>query len=60
MARVYIPELYTGRVQAFLKQMDALYPDPLRPLRLLDLGGGAGLLGIEFTKRFPNSRAVVF
>ncbi len=60
MARVSIPELYTGRVQAFLKQMEALYPDPLRPLRLLDLGGGAGLLGIEFTKRFPNSRAVVF
>lgn len=60
MARVSIPELYTGRVQAFLKQMAALYPDPLRPLRLLDLGGGTGILGIEFTKQFPNSRAVIF
>ncbi len=60
MARVAIPELYAGRVQSFLKQMEALYPDSLRPLRLLDLGGGAGILGIEFTKCFPNSRAVIF
>ncbi len=60
LARVSIPEMYTGRLQVFLGQMSKLYPDPKTPLRLLDLGGGTGILAIEFTKHFPNSTATVF
>ncbi|WP_349946092.1 methyltransferase domain-containing protein [Lacrimispora sp. BS-2] len=60
MARVTIPELYTGRVQAFLNQMTKLYPDTERPLHLLDLGGGTGILAIEFAKKFTNSKATIF
>jgi len=60
MARVSIPELYTGRLQAFLGQMAKLYSDPQRPLHLLDLGGGTGVLAIEFVKNFPNSKATIF
>lgn len=60
LARAAIPEMYTGRVQAFLDKMKFVYPDADRPLRLLDLGGGTGILAIEFAKHFPNSRATVF
>lgn len=60
MARVIVPEFYTGRVQAFLNQMIKLYPDTKRPLHLLDLGGGTGILAIEFVKQFANSRATIF
>ncbi len=60
MARVTVPELYTGRVQAFLNQMMKLYPDTEHPLHLLDLGGGTGILAIEFAKKFTNSRAKIF
>lgn len=61
LAKLAVPEMYaTGRVEAFLKKMDALYPERNRPLRLLDLGGGAGIMAIEFAKRFPRGSAVVF
>lgn len=60
MARVSIPEMYTGRLQAFLNQMRKLYPDSKRPLHILDLGGGTGILSIEFVKNFPNSKATIF
>lgn len=60
LARVTIPELYTGRVQAFLNQMLKLYPDTKCPLHLLDVGGGTGILAIEFAKQFANSKATVF
>ncbi len=60
MARVSVPEMYAGRLQSFLGQMMKLYPDPQRPLHILDLGGGTGILAIEFTKHFPNSRATIF
>lgn len=60
LARVSIPEMYAGRVQAFLEKMKGIYPDCSRPLRILDLGGGTGILAIEFVKYFKDSRAVVF
>lgn len=60
LARAAIPEMYTGRVQAFLDKMKSVYPDSSRPLHLLDLGGGTGILAIEFAKHFPNSKATVF
>ena len=60
LARVTIPEMYAGRVQSFIEGMQGLYPDKNKKLRILDLGGGTGILAIEFSKHFPNSRAVVF
>lgn len=60
MARVSVPEMYTGRLQAFLNQMAKLYPDSEHPLHILDLGGGTGILAIEFVKHFPNSKATIF
>lgn len=60
LAKMVIPEMYTGRVQAFIKEMKKLFPNPQKPLRILDLGGGTGILSIEFTKHFPKSKAFVF
>ena len=60
LARVTIPEMYAGRVQSFIEGMQEIYPDKDRQLRILDLGGGTGILAIEFSKHFPNSQAVVF
>ncbi|WP_154666675.1 methyltransferase domain-containing protein [Intestinimonas massiliensis (ex Afouda et al. 2020)] len=60
LARVTIPEMYAGRVQSFIEGMQGLYPDKNKQLRILDLGGGTGILAIEFSKHFPNSSAVVF
>lgn len=60
LARVTVPEMYAGRVQSFISEAKKLYPDPYRPLRVLDLGGGTGILSIEFVKCFPKSKAVVF
>jgi len=60
MARVTAPEMYSGRVQTFIKEMIKLYPDTGSPVHILDLGGGTGILSIEFAKNFPNSRATIF
>ncbi|MFT4104929.1 MAG: methyltransferase [Lacrimispora sp.] len=60
LAKVSIPEMYTGRVQVFIGEMEQLYPDRKRPLHILDLGGGTGILSIEFARHFPNSKATVF
>ncbi len=60
LAKVSIPEMYTGRVQAFIGEMEQLYPDRNRPLHILDLGGGTGILSIEFVRHFPHSKATVF
>ncbi|MVB12272.1 O-methyltransferase domain protein [Caprobacter fermentans] len=60
LAKASIPEMYTGRVQSFLEEMQKLFPNPKRPLRILDLGGGTGILAIEFVKHFPGSKATVF
>lgn len=60
MAKVSIPEMYAGRVQVFISEMEKLYTDCNRPLHILDLGGGTGILAIEFAKRFPNSKATIF
>ena len=60
MARVTAPEMYSGRVQTFIKEMIKLYPDTGSPVHVLDLGGGTGILSIELAKNFPNSRATIF
>lgn len=60
LARMAVPEMYAGRVQAFADEMGKLFPEAEKPLRLLDLGGGSGVLAIEFARRFPKSHGVVF
>lgn len=61
LARVTVSEMYaTGRVKAFLSEVNSIFPDPSSNLRMLDLGGGSGILAIEFAKHFPNSQSCVF
>lgn len=61
LAEAVVPEMYaTGRVEAFLREMEKPFPDRAKPLQVLDVGGGSGLLAIEFVQRYPNSEAVVF
>lgn len=60
LARVTILEMYAGRVQSFIEGMQEIFPEKNKCLRILDLGGGPGILAIEFSKHFPNSQAVVF
>lgn len=60
LARVTIPEMYAGRVQSFIDGMKKLYPDKDQTIRILDLGGGTGILSIEVARCFPNSKAIVF
>lgn len=61
LARVAVPEMYaTGRVASFLCEMECLYPNKDLKINLLDLGGGSGVLAIEFVKKYPQSKAVVF
>ncbi|MFT3983375.1 MAG: methyltransferase [Lachnospiraceae bacterium] len=59
LARLTIPEMYAGRVQAFMDEISKLYPNSNEALDILDLGGGAGILDIEFVKQFPNSKATI-
>lgn len=59
LARLTIPEMYTGRVQAFMDKIIELYPDSNDTLHIFDLGGGAGILDIEFIRQFPNSKATI-
>lgn len=61
LARVTVPEMYaTGRVSSFLEAMKELFPQNNAPVKMLDLGGGSGILAMEFAKQYPNSSAVVF
>ena len=60
IANATLPEMYAGRVQSFIKEMKKLFANPQHPLHILDLGGGSGVLAIEFVKHFPGSKAFVF
>jgi hypothetical protein len=61
LARVTVPEMYaTGRVEAFNAAVNELFPETFSTLKMLDLGGGSGVLAIEFSKAYPNSSAYVF
>lgn len=61
LAEAVVPEMYaTGRVEAFLREMEKPFPDRAKPLQVLDVGGGSGLLAIEFVLQYPNSEAIVF
>ncbi|BCJ94305.1 O-methyltransferase [Anaerocolumna cellulosilytica] len=58
-ARISIPEMYTGRVQNFMKEVKDIYQDK-QPKKILDLGGGSGVLAIELVKAFTNCQGVIF
>jgi 2-polyprenyl-3-methyl-5-hydroxy-6-metoxy-1,4-benzoquinol methylase len=51
--------MYTGRVQQFVKLARGLF-DENKELKILDMGGGSGILSIELARNFKNSHAVVF
>ena len=54
-------EMYvTGRVDDFNREIKQLFSDKYRNYKVLDLGGGSGVLSIEFIRNFPNSTACVF
>jgi len=58
-ARVSIPEMYTGRVQSLIQAVASLYANNT-PEKILDLGGGSGILAIELAITFSNCKSVVF
>lgn len=58
-ARVGIAEMYTGRVQSLLAATRQLFTDRA-PQKILDLGGGSGILGLELVLAYPGSQGVIF
>lgn len=58
-ARVSIPEMYSGRVQSLTAAAKRLFAEHA-PERILDLGGGSGVLVIELVSAFPGCHGVVF
>lgn len=59
LARLSPRELQAGRLQSFLQAASHLF-SPTAPLRILDLGGGSGLMAIEFVCRFPAASGIIF
>ena len=61
LAEIVHDEMYvTGRVDDFNREIKQLFSDKYRNYKVLDLGGGSGVLSIEFIRNFPNSTAYVF
>lgn len=61
LAEVTAPEMYaTGRVDNFISEIKSIFTDEAQAYRMLDLGGGSGILAIEFAKNYPKSKAYVF
>ncbi|MEY8355208.1 methyltransferase [Lachnospiraceae bacterium 54-53] len=61
LAEVTVPEMYaTGRVKSFAAEIKTIFPDASSQLKMLDLGGGSGVLAMEFSKNYPGSKAFVF
>ncbi|MGG5343948.1 methyltransferase [Enterococcus sp. AZ192] len=60
LAELTIPEMYIERVPAFLTTVAQAFIEKMESLKVLDLGGGAGILGIEFSKHYPNSVVTIF
>lgn len=61
LAEIVHDEMYvTGRVDDFNSEIKQLFSDKYRNYKVLDLGGGSGVLSIEFIRNFPNSTAYVF
>lgn len=61
LAEIVHDEMYvTGRADDFNREIKQLFSDKYRNYKVLDLGGGSGVLSIEFIRNFPNSTACVF
>ena len=61
LAEIVHDEMYvTGRVDDFNREIKQLFSDKYRNYKVLDLGGGSGVLSIEFIRNFLNSTAYVF
>ena len=61
LAEVTAPEMYaTGRVDSFIAEIKTIFTDMTRQYKMLDLGGGSGILAIEFAKIYFDSKAYVF
>lgn len=61
LAEIVHDEMYViGRVDDFNREIKQLFSDKYRNYKVLDLGGGSGVLSIEFIRNFPNSIAYVF
>ncbi|GAB6087485.1 methyltransferase [Alkaliphilus crotonatoxidans] len=57
-ARVTVPEMYTGRVQALLLAVEEIFLE--KPKKILDLGGGPGIMAMELVLAYPGSFGVIF
>lgn len=61
LAEVVNDEMYiTGRIDDFNKENEQLFPQKDKNYKILDLGGGSGVLAIEFVKKFSNSNSYIF
>ncbi len=60
LVKASVPEMYSGRAQQFVEFVKGLYTDPDYPLKVLDLGGGSGILDLELMKQYPHGSATVF
>lgn len=61
LGEIVYDEMYiTERVDDFNREIKQLFSDKYRNYKVLDLGGGSGVLSIEFIRNFPNSTAYVF
>lgn len=59
LARVTIPEMYSGRVQSMLLAVKELFAGH-QLNKILDLGGGSGVLAMELVSAFSGSSGVIF
>ena len=58
-ARVAIPEMYAVRVQSLLTDLKQLFQTN-QAIRVLDLGGGSGVLCMEVVRAYNGSKGVIF
>lgn len=58
-ARVSVPEMYTGRVQSLINAAQQLF-SRTPPKKVLDLGGGSGILAMELVCAYPGCYGVIF
>lgn len=59
MAKSGINEMYCGRVQALIKTLEDNI-DVDKKIKILDLGAGSGILGLECCKKFKNSEVIIY
>ncbi len=51
--------MYTGRVQSFISTVKTLF-DKDQHIKVLDMGGGSGILSVEIAENFENAKIIVF